>query len=179
MECGRNRIGVEGDAVKFKLEAKGDDIVGLINKLENAVDPTYQKLGEAGRIALESINYSFDTNGRGTWKENAPSTKEGIPGILQYTGRLRNSMQLTIGKNYAEVRPSNDVFKYAAVNHYGSKAIIGISSIFKLGKKRGKKLARAAGFSGRIPARPFMRLWSDHIEKIFDVIEKPIDEAMK
>lgn len=130
------------------------ELKDTIKKMEKAIDPKIETMAQVSRIILDSIDRTFATNGHGTWAAQAPSTRPGKGGTLEFTSALRGSMQPRIGRNYAEVKPSNAVYKYGAVNHYGSK-------------------------SGRIPARPFMRLWPEDLEEIMRTYVAPIDEAMK
>jgi phage gpG-like protein len=125
-----------------------------MRKIDIAINPNIQRMGDVARIMMTSIDKTFATNGRGTWKPQAPSTRPGQGGTLEFTGALRASMEPRLTQNSAEVKPSSAVYKYGSVNNYGSK-------------------------SGRIPARPFMKIWPEDMDDIMEVLEKPVDEAMK
>lgn len=129
-----------------------EELQRTMNAVKAAIDPQIQTMGEVGKVMLRDFDEMFATDGHGTWKPNAPSTRPGTGGILEFTGKLRNSIELKVSKNSAQCKPANSVYKYAAVNHYGSK-------------------------SGRIPARPFLILYS--LDDIQRTVGKPIDEAMK
>lgn len=129
-----------------------NELKKTLSNMTKAIDPQIKTMAEVGRIMLKDFDEMFATNGHGTWKANAPSTRPGVGGILEFTGKMRKSIELRLGKNFAECKPANSVYKYAAVNHYGSR-------------------------SGRIPARPFLILFS--LDDITKTIGKPIDEAMK
>jgi phage gpG-like protein len=123
-------------------------------QLKKAMTPDSEKMSKVATELAAAIDKNFATNGRGSWAPNSPNTREGVGGIFQFTGLARASMQKKVGATFAIVQPSNKVFKYVAVNNFGSK-------------------------DGRIPARQLMTLYEDDIQNVMNVLEKPIDEALK
>ena len=125
-----------------------------LHDMEEAINPKIELMTEFTRIMMADIDKTFVLNGRGLWAAQAPSTRPGKGGTLEFTGALRSSMEPRLGKNYAEVKPSNSVYRYGAVNHYGSK-------------------------SGRIPRRPFMYISKEAQEELMTKYANKVEQAMK
>lgn len=131
-----------------------------------------------------SVLKNFETEGGrlgNRWQRLSPNTikdrqRKGYwPGkILQRTGQLKRSIISSYGENYAQVSTN---LIYAAIHNYGG--IIHRSSLktFLRKKREGKEAKKPKTnrmSSIRIPARPFMKLTENDIEKIKSKILKEL-----
>lgn len=152
----------------------------LIHQLKNRLHanrPLMASIAETMRVAVLK---NFETEGARLgepWQDLAHSTRkqrqqQGYwPGKkLQRTGQLKRSIASSYGDNYARV--STNVV-YAAIQNYGG--VIHRSSLktFIRKKREGKaaKQPKSNKMSSiRIPARPFMKLNDQDLEKIKSTI---------
>jgi len=154
-------------------EFKEPEILNLLQQRLKSNRPLMASIAETMRVAVLK---NFETEGRRLgepWEPLAHSTikdrqKKGYwPGkILQRTGQLKRSIVSSYGDDYAQVSTN---LIYAGIHNYGG--IIHRSSLKTyLRKKREGKQAQYSGknkmSSVRIPARPFMKLNNQDLEKI-------------
>ncbi|AFH47806.1 Mu-like prophage protein GPG [Ignavibacterium album JCM 16511] len=154
-------------------EFKSPEILDLLKEKVNKKNNLMVSIAETMRVAVLK---NFETQGNRIgkpWQRLSPVTikqreKKGYwPGkILQRTGQLKRSILSSYGDDYAQVSTN---LIYAAIQNYGG--IIHRSSLKTyLRKKREGKEAKKPGRnkmrSIRIPARPFMKLNDQDLEKI-------------
>lgn len=154
-------------------EFKSPEILELLKKKLNNKNNLMVSIAETMRVAILK---NFETQGSRIgkpWQRLSPLTikqreKKGYwPGkILQRTGQLKKSIISSYGEDYAQVSTN---LIYAAIQNYGG--VIHRSSLKTyLRKKREGKDAKKPGNNKmsiiRIPARPFMKLNDQDIEKI-------------
>jgi len=130
-------------------EFKSPEILELLKKKLSGDNKLMVAIAETMRTAVLK---NFETEGARLGKKWQPLSlktwmqrqKKGYTGpILQRTGQLKRSIVSSYGENYAQVSTN---LIYAAIHHYGGQA------------GRNKKV--------NIPARPFMQLNNDDLEKI-------------
>lgn len=160
-------------------EFKSPEILELLKQRLSSQSGSHNKsklmvsVAETMRVAvLKNFNTEGSRIGK-PWQKLANKTieqrkKKGyFPGkILQRTGQLKRSIVSSYGEDYAQVSTN---LIYAAIQNYGG--IIHRSSLktymrkYRAGKKAKKPTSNKMS-SIRIPARPFMKLNNDDIEKI-------------
>lgn len=146
------------ELLKNKLSNKSKLMVAVAETMRTAVLKNFET--EGGRIGKPWQKLSQQTikqrEKKGYW-----------PGkILQRTGQLKRSIISSYGEDYAQVSTN---LIYAAIQNYGG--VIHRSSLktFIRKKREGKEAKRPKVnkmSSIRIPARPFMKLNEQDIEKI-------------
>jgi phage virion morphogenesis protein len=154
-------------------EFKSPEIIEILKRRINNRRDLMVSIAETMRVAVLK---NFETEGSRLgkpWQRLSHKTikqreKKGYwPGkILQRTGQLKRSILSSYGDDYAQVSTN---LIYAAIQNYGG--IIHRSSLKTyLRKKREGKEAKKPGrnkmSSIRIPARPFMKLNDQDLEKI-------------
>lgn len=154
-------------------EFKSPEIIELLKQRLRVKSKLMAAVAETMRAAVLK---NFETEGSRVgkpWQRLSHKTieqrkKKGYwPGkILQRTGQLKRSIISSYGEDYAQVSTN---LIYAAIQNYGG--VIHRSSLKTfLRKKREGKIASKPGqnrmSSIRIPARPFMKLNNQDIEKI-------------
>jgi hypothetical protein len=81
--------------VRFPIESNEGMIMDALksNLKDFSEESIYKSLNEAGKMGLKAIDMAFDTQGYGTWKDNAPMTiaEKGKNSPLIDTGELRKS----------------------------------------------------------------------------------------
>lgn len=146
------------ELLKNKLSNKSKLMVAVAETMRTAVLKNFET--EGGRIGKPWQKLSQQTI-------NQREKKGYWPGkILQRTGQLKRSIISSYGEDYAQVSTN---LIYAAIQNYGG--VIHRSSLKTyLRKKISGKDAKIPGSnkmsSIRIPARPFMKLNEQDIEKI-------------
>lgn len=162
-------------------EFKSPEIIEQLKQRLNNKSNLMLAIAETIRVAvLKNIETEGSRIGK-PWQRLSPQTiknrqeKGYWPGkILQRTGQLKRSIVSGYGEDYAQV--STNII-YAAIQNYGG--IIHRSSLktFLRKKREGKdakKSNRNKMSSIRIPARPFMQMNNDDIEKIKQKIIKAL-----
>lgn len=154
-------------------EFKSPEIIEQLKQRLNNKSNLMLAIAETMRVAVLK---NFETQGSRIgkpWQRLSPATikqreKKGYwPGkILQRTGQLKRSIISSYGEDYAQVSTN---LIYAAIQNYGG--IVHRSSLktFIRKKREGKsaKQPKANKMSSiRIPARPFMMLNEQDLEKI-------------
>lgn len=158
-------------------EFESPEIIELLKRRLNDKNKLMAAVAETMRTAILK---NFETEGRRIGKQWQRLSHETIkqrqskgywPGkILQRTGQLKRSIISSYGDNYAQVSTN---LIYAAIQNYGG--IIHRSSLktFLRKSSSGKSTKRPKQnkmSSIRIPARPFMKLNENDIEKIKEKI---------
>ncbi|MEM4313413.1 MAG: phage virion morphogenesis protein [Thermoplasmata archaeon] len=146
------------ELLKNKLSNKSKLMVAIAETMRSAVLKNFET--EGSRIGKPWQRLSHQTikqrEKKGYW-----------PGkILQKTGQLKRSIISSYGEDYAQVSTN---LIYAAIQNYGG--VIHRSSLktFLRKKREGKEAKKPTNnkmSSIRIPARPFMQLNNDDLEKI-------------
>lgn len=154
-------------------EFKSPEIIELLKKRLQSSSKLMVAVAEIMRTAVLK---NFETEGSRIgkpWQRLSHKTikqreKKGYwPGkILQRTGQLKRSIISSYGEDYAQVSTN---LIYAAIQNYGG--VIHRSSLKTYLRKRregkeAKKPVKNKMSSIRIPARPFMKLNDNDIEKI-------------
>lgn len=154
-------------------EFKSPEIIELLKEKLNNKNKLMAAIAETMRSAILK---NFETEGSRIgkpWQKLSHQTikqreKLGYwPGkILQRRGQLKRSIVSTYGEDYAQVSTN---LIYAAIQNYGG--VIHRSSLktFLRKKREGKEAKKPTNnkmSSIRIPARPFMQLNNDDLEKI-------------
>lgn len=147
-----------------------------LEELESRLKNRRPLMANLGRIMANAVDDNFAANGRPGWKPLKYPRPRGGSGILQDSGRLRNSMT-THADNRAAVVGTN--LAYAAIHHYG-----GQTRPHTIRPKNGKALA----FGGRvykkvnhpgskIPARPFMTLQPEDEQALAEAVADYLNRA--
>lgn len=148
MKLGTKKSLVRGGYL-MENEFKYPEVLELLRKKLSGDKSLMNAIAETMRTAVLK---NFETEGARLGKKWQPLSlktwmqrkKKGYTGpILQRTGQLKRSIVSSYGDNYAQVSTN---LIYAAIHHYGGEAA------------RNKKV--------KIPARPFMVLNDNDIEKI-------------
>lgn len=154
-------------------EFKSPEILELLKKKLNNKNELMVSIAETMRVAILK---NFETQGSRIgkpWQRLSHQTikqreKLGYwPGkILQRRGQLKRSIVSSYGEDYAQVSTN---LIYAAIQNYGG--VIHRSSLKtylrkKISRKDAKSPRNNKMSSIRIPARPFMKLNDQDIEKI-------------
>lgn len=146
------------ELLKNKLENKNKLMVAIAETMRTAILKNFETEGSRigkpwQRLSHQTIK---DREKKGYW-----------PGkILQRRGQLKRSIISSYGEDFAQVSTN---LIYAAIHNYGG--VIHRSSLktymrkYRAGKKAKKPTSNKMS-SIRIPARPFMKLNNDDIEKI-------------
>ena len=147
-----------------------------LNELEDRLKNRRPLMANLGRILANAVDDNFAANGRPGWRPLKYPRLRGGSGILQDSGRLRNSMttqtdnkSATVGTNVA----------YAAIHHFGGQTRPHLIRP-KNGKalKFGGRFAKQANHPGsKIPARPFMSLQPEDEQALAEAVADYLNRA--
>ena len=147
-----------------------------LDELEDRLKNRRPLMANLGRILANAVDDNFAANGRPGWRPLKYPRLRGGSGILQDSGRLRNSMT-THTDNRAAIVGTN--VPYAAIHHFGCQTRPRI-----IRPKNGKALAfggrvykKVSHPGSKIPARPFMTLQPEDEQALAEAVADYLNKA--
>lgn len=151
------------------------DLSGMVERSRNQT-PAFRR---AAKIMLESVKHNFDLEGRPKWKPRARATVAGyltegkrFGKLLRVSGKLFRSIKSMYSSRSASVRSVG--VKYAGIHEFG-----GTVEIPEIRPTRARALRfwspqgivftrRVRAHSVHIPARPFLLIQEEDMDRIVD-----------
>lgn len=149
-----------------------------LNMLAQRTANTRPLMGDLARIMRNAVLDNFEAGGRPAWvPRKYPAAREGS-GLLQASGRLRNSITPSADNNTAVVGTN---VPYAAIHHFGGQTP---PHLIKPKKKKalkfGGRFAKQVNHPGsKIPARPFMTLAPEDERALADAVSDYLAAAIR
>ncbi len=173
----RRQLGIEDNILMIEIKINTDALQNGLNTIAQRTSNTRPLMTQLARIMRNAVLDNFEAGGRPAWAPRKyPSAREGS-GLLQDSGRLRDS--ITQNSTSTEAVVGTNV-EYAAIHHFGGQTAPH-TILPKNGKalKFGGRFAKRVNHSGsKIPARPFMVLQPDDEQALVDAVNDYLDAAL-
>ncbi|MFN3599516.1 MAG: phage virion morphogenesis protein [Aquificaceae bacterium] len=149
--------------IKITIEDK--KVKEILERLTEKTQDLSPLMKRIGGIMLSAVEENFEQEGRPKWSPLSSKTikqreKKGHwPGkILQLSGRLASSISMSYSKDSAIVGTN---VKYASTHQFGFQGLVSVRTHERKGKP-----VKAHPRKMNIPARPFLKLTDEDMQKI-------------
>ncbi|OSI25069.1 phage virion morphogenesis protein [Neisseria dumasiana] len=161
----------------IEIKINTDALQNSLNAIAQRASNTQPLMTQLARIMRNAVLDNFEAGGRPAWAPHKyPAAREGS-GLLQASGRLRNSIAPSSTATEAVVGTN---VKYAAIHNFGGK-----TSPHLIKSKNGKALQFGGRFAkqvnhpgSNIPARPFMTLQPEDEKALSDAVAEYLVKAI-
>lgn len=171
------QLGFKDNILMIEIKINTDALQSTLNTIAQRTSNTQPLMTQLARIMRNAVLDNFEAGGRPAWAPRKyPSAREGS-GLLQASGRLRNS--ITQNSTATEAVVGTNV-EYAAIHNFGGQTAPH-TILPKNGKalKFGGRFAKRVNHPGsKIPARPFMVLQPDDEQALVDAVNDYLDAAL-
>lgn len=162
----------------IEIKINTQELENRLNEAAAKIGNTKPLMADLARIMHNAVMENFEAGGRpARWEPHKYPTLRKGSGILQATGRLRNSITQTSTGSEAVVG-TNVV--YAAIHHFGGKTAAHVIRPKRAKALRfGGRFAKQATHPGsKIPARPFMVLPPEDEQALIEAVNNYLDTAL-
>lgn len=174
----RRQLGFKDNILMIEIKINTDALQNSLNAIAQRTSNTQPLMTQLARIMRNAVQDNFEAGGRPAWAPRKyPSAREGS-GLLQASGRLRNS--ITQNSTATEAMVGTNV-EYAAIHNFGGK-----TSPHLIRPKKGKALKFGGRFAkqvnhpgSNIPARPFMTLQPEDEKALSDAVAEYLVQAIQ
>lgn len=162
----------------IEIKINTDTLQNSLNAAARRTARTKPLMTRLARIMRNAVLDNFAAGGRPAWAPRKyPAAREGS-GLLQASGRLRNSIAPSSTNDTAVVGTN---VGYAAIHNFGGK-----TSPHLIRPKKGKALKFGGRFAkqvnhpgSNIPARPFMTLQPEDEKALSDAVAEYLAQAIR